>query len=47
MYKGKEIVDTLSKTAKKEVKTKAAESNVKQDVVEEDKPLNVEELSKK
>jgi len=47
-YRSKEIVDTLAKTAKKEAKTKEVESKIKQEeVVEEDKPLSVEELSKK
>ncbi len=46
-YKGKEIIDVLKKLTKREKKKKQKEIAAKEKERREDKPLSMEELSKK
>ncbi len=46
-YKGREVIDVLKKLTKKERKAKEREMAEKEAELKKDKPLTVEELSKK
>lgn len=46
-YKGKEVINTLAKTEKKEKKRRAKQAEVKKEETQGEKPQTLEDLSKK